>query len=268
MNVASPEGPIDDNIFGSYRRDKIWLLISDEKGDDVDKLREAFDALRSGKFVLIFDSDSREAETDMMIASEHVTFESIRTLRKEAGGLICTTVPAEVWKKLDLPFLAELFAESYAKHPVLKVLAPNDLPYDTKSAFSLTINHRRTFTGIPDADRALTISEFSKLAKGLNGLDPALAREEFGRNFRAPGHVFLLNSQPGMLNDRRGHTELASALLKMGGMFPSATICEMMGDDGKALSKDKAQDYARRYGLNYLEGAEIIEAWQSSKWSQ
>lgn len=233
----------------------------------MDKIQKAFEALRSGRFVLIFDSDSREAETDMMIASEHVTYESVRTLRKEAGGLICTTVPAHVWKKLDLPFLAELFAESYTRHPVLRGLAPNDLPYDTKSAFSLTINHRHTFTGIPDGDRALTISEFANLGKGLDGVKEDTARERFGSLFRAPGHVFLLNSQPGMLNERRGHTELSSALLTMGGMFPSATICEMMGDDGKALGKDKAQDYAERYGLTYLEGEEIIEAWKDSKWS-
>ncbi|MDW5562762.1 MAG: 3,4-dihydroxy-2-butanone-4-phosphate synthase [Methanomassiliicoccus sp.] len=230
----------------------------------MDKIGEAQAALKSGKFVLVFDSDSREAETDMMIASEHVTFESIRTLRKEAGGLICTTVPAEVSKKLDLPFLAELFVESYAKHPVLKGLAPNDLPYDTKSAFSLTINHRHTFTGIPDRDRALTISEFAKLGKQVLELDGEAARKEFGAAFRAPGHVFLLNSQPGVLNDRRGHTELVTALMKMGDMFPSATICEMMGEDGKAMRKEKAQEYARRYGVPYLEGAEIIEAWKKS----
>ncbi|MBI0583891.1 MAG: 3,4-dihydroxy-2-butanone-4-phosphate synthase [Methanomassiliicoccus sp.] len=230
----------------------------------MDNIGEAHAALRSGKFVLIFDSDSREAETDMMIASDHVTFESVRTLRKDAGGLICTTVPAEVSGKLDLPFLAELFAESYSKHPVLKGLAPNDLPYDTKSAFSLTINHRRTFTGIPDADRALTISEFAKLGKRVLDLDAETAKKEFGMAFRAPGHVFLLNSQPGVLDDRKGHTELATGLLKMAGMFPSATICEMMGDDGKALRKEKAQEYARRFGIPYLEGAEIIEAWK--KW--
>lgn len=234
----------------------------------MDKIGEAQAALRSGKFVLVFDSDSREAETDMMIASEHVTYESVRTLRREAGGLICTTVPAEVSHKLGLPFMAELFAEAYAKHPVLKGLAPNDLPYDTKSAFSLTINHRRTFTGIPDRDRALTISEFAKLGKRVVDMESDAARTEMGTAFRAPGHVFLLNSQPGVLNDRRGHTELATALMKMGEMYPSATICEMMGDDGKAMRKDKAQEYAKRYGLPYLEGADIIEAWKKSVYSK
>ena len=152
----------------------------------MDKIGEAQAALRSGKFVLVFDSDSREAETDMMIASEHVTFESVRTLRKEAGGLICTTAPAEVSRKLDLPFLAELFAESYGKHPVLKGLAPNDLPYDTKSAFSLTINHRHTFTGIPDRDRALTISEFAKLGKAYPGAEPGAGPQRAGRGFPGP----------------------------------------------------------------------------------
>jgi 3,4-dihydroxy 2-butanone 4-phosphate synthase len=235
---------------------------------DMDKFKQAYTALRSGKPILVFDSDGRERETDMMFASEHVTFESVRTLRKDAGGLICTTVPSEVWKKLDLPFLAELFVESYSKHPVLRGLAPNDLPYDTKSAFSLTINHRHTFTGIPDGDRALTISEFAKLGKRTIDLSAEEARREFGAEFRAPGHVFLLNSQPGVLNDRKGHTELCTALLKMGDMFPSATICEMMGNDGRALSKEKAQEYAKRLGLVYLEGGEIIEEWKKSKWSK
>ena len=238
------------------------------EGQNMDKLSKAFSDLREGKFVLIFDSDSREAETDMVIASEFVTPESVRAMRKEAGGLICTSSPSDMWKKLDLPFLAELFAESYAKHPVLRKLAPNDLPYDTKSAFSLTINHRKTFTGIPDRDRALTISEFAKLGKRIPDMDPEAAKDAFGADFRAPGHVFLLNSQPGVLNDRKGHTELSTALLKMEGMFPSATMCEMMGDDGKALRKEKAQEHAKRYGLAYLEGAEIVDAWKASEWSR
>ena len=150
-------------------------------------IEQAINALREGKFVLIFDSDSREAETDMVIASEKMTPESIRTMRKDAGGLICTTVPAETWEKLDLPYLAELFVEAYNKHPGLRLLAPTDLPYDTKSAFGITINHRRTFTGIPDHDRALTISEFAKLGQRVRGMTQEEAKEALGKDFRAPG---------------------------------------------------------------------------------
>jgi len=233
-----------------------------------ENLEQAINALREGKFVLIFDSDSREAETDMVIASEKMTAEAIRTLRKDAGGLICTTVPAETWQKLDLPYLAELLVEAYQKHPGLKLLAPTDLPYDTKSAFGITINHRQTFTGIPDDDRALTISEFAKFGQRAEEMTVEDAKEALGKDFRSPGHVFLLNSQSGMLNSRKGHTELSSALLKLAGMYPSATVCEMLGDDGKALTKEKAQEYAKRSNLVYIDGAEIIDAWKSSKWSR
>jgi 3,4-dihydroxy 2-butanone 4-phosphate synthase len=244
------------------------MNVSMALGTMTTNIEQAINALREGKFVLIFDSDSREAETDMVIASEKMTPESIRTMRKDAGGLICTTVPAETWEKLDLPYLAELFVEAYNKHPGLRLLAPTDLPYDTKSAFGITINHRRTFTGIPDHDRALTISEFAKLGQRVRGMTQEEAKEALGKDFRAPGHVFLLNSQPGMLDVRRGHTELASALLTLAGMYPSATVCEMLGDDGRSLRKEKAQEYASRSGLVYLDGAEIIEAWEASKWSK
>ena len=230
-------------------------------------LEQAINALREGRFVLIFDSDSREAETDMVIASEKMTYEAVRTMRKDAGGLICTTAPAETWQKLDLPYLAELFVEAYQKHPGLKLLAPNDLPYDTKSAFGITLNHRHTFTGIPDNDRALTISEFAKLGQRIKDMTAEEAKKALGKDFRSPGHVILLNSQPGMLDARKGHTELSSALLTMAGMYPSATVCEMLGEDGKALRKEKAQEYAKRSGIVYLDGAEIIDAWKANKWS-
>ncbi len=115
-----------------------------ERDMNMGPVDDAIRALKNGEIVLIFDSEGRERETDMVIASEHVTYESIRTLRKEAGGLICTTVPSSTWEKIDLPFLAEVLGEASKAHPLLALLAPDDLPYDTKSAFSLTINHRRT----------------------------------------------------------------------------------------------------------------------------
>jgi len=231
-------------------------------------LTRAMEDIKAGRFVLVFDSDSREAETDMAIASRFVDHDAVRRMRREAGGLICTIAPAETWRRLGLPYMAELFAESYERHPALRLLAPDDLPYDTKSAFSITINHRKTFTGIPDRDRALTISEFAKLGMRAAGMTDEEARAEFGGSFRAPGHVFLLNSQPKVLDERRGHTELLTGLLKLAGEYPSATICEMMGDDGRSLPKEEAKRYAERNGLAFVEGAEIIEAWEQSEWSQ
>lgn len=222
----------------------------------------AMQELASGRVVLVYDADGREEETDMVIASEHVTPEAIRILRKSAGGLICTTADVRIQKALGLPFLTELFLGMAEHYPVMKELMPNDIPYDVKSAFGITINHRKTFTGITDNDRALTITEFSTLAKRALTSQDGWAKREFGKNFRAPGHIHLLNTSERILETRFGHTELATALVIMAGLVPSATVCEMMGDDGKALSKAQAKVYAEKNRLAFLEGADIIEAWR------
>ncbi|MCG7844430.1 MAG: 3,4-dihydroxy-2-butanone-4-phosphate synthase [Methanomassiliicoccales archaeon] len=227
-----------------------------------DEILRALQDIQIGKMVLIFDSDDRERETDMTIASQFVTPASIREMRKNAGGLICTTAHNDICRKLDMPFLADVLENNHDKHPVLKNLAPNDIPYDTKSAFSITINHRRTFTGITDNDRALTVSEFAKLAKESYSMSDDDARVAFGKSFRAPGHIHLLNSTPQLLSKRKGHTELATAMMVLAGVTPSATICEMMGDDGNALSKEKAKRYAQRFDLCFLEGKDIIDFWK------
>ncbi len=159
------------------------------------ELERALTALRAGRIVLVFDFDDRERETDMVVASEFVTPEVIRTMRKDAGGLICTTVHSDIRERIETPYLADVFNDVSDRYPVMSCLTPNDIPYDTKSAFSITINHRGTFTGITDKDRALTISEFAKLAKASLGTENGWARDEFGRHFRAPGHVPLLNAR-------------------------------------------------------------------------
>ncbi|MCX6651006.1 MAG: 3,4-dihydroxy-2-butanone-4-phosphate synthase [Methanomassiliicoccales archaeon] len=223
---------------------------------------DAMKDICEGKMVFIFDSDNREKETDMTIASQFVTSASIREMRKNAGGLICTTVDNDICRKLDMPFLVDVLACNHRQHPVLELLSPNDIPYDTKSAFSITINHRKTFTGVTDNDRALTVSEFAKLAQETVSMSDEEARTEFGKRFRSPGHIHMLNSTPQLLSKRKGHTELATAMMVLAGVTPSATICEMMGDDGYALSKEKAKKYAKRFDLCFLEGKDIIEFWK------
>jgi 3,4-dihydroxy 2-butanone 4-phosphate synthase len=227
--------------------------------------RAALEALGRGQFVMVYDSDRRERETDLVVASQFVTPEHIRRMRKDGGGLICTTVPATAWKRLGIPYLADLFNEARGSHPLLGELVPNDIPYDIKSAFAITINHRRTFTGVTDRDRALTISQFSKMvgeALGFSGPDEEL-RKTFGRLFRAPGHVTLLNASEGLLSTRSGHTEMATALVSESGLIPSATICEMMADNGKALSKTAAMAYAGDNGLCFLDGNDVKSFWES-----
>ena len=228
-----------------------------------DLITKACEELRNGKMVLVYDADGREEETDMVIASEFVDQDIVRTYRKDAGGLICVTIPPETRHCIGIPYMVDVLQNSKGLYPILDGLKANDIPYDAKSSFSLTINHRKTFTGITDRDRALTISEFAKIVQLSRSCDNGHAADTFAKNFRSPGHVHLLNASEKLVLDRQGHTELATALMVLAGLTPTATICEMMGDDGRALSKNRAQKYAADNSLLYLEGREIIKSWKA-----
>ncbi|MCL2143117.1 MAG: 3,4-dihydroxy-2-butanone-4-phosphate synthase [Methanomassiliicoccaceae archaeon] len=224
------------------------------------RIENAVSDIRNGKIVLVYDFDDRERETDMVIASQFVTPDTIRTMRKDAGGLICTTTPHSIAKELGLPFMSDVFYDDSVKYPLLRAMAPDDIPYDnTRSSFGITVNHRRTYTGITDNDRALTIREY---ARTIFSDSPAEKRiEALGNNFRAPGHVHLLNTSSNILENRKGHTELATALMILSGVDPSATICEMLGDVGNAMSKNDVKRYASSKGLTFIEGDDILKAW-------
>ena len=225
-------------------------------------IEQVLNDIRNGKIVLVYDFDDRERETDMTIASEFIDYQKVRTMRKDAGGLLCTTTPLSVAKELGLPFLSDIFWDASEKYPLLKGMAPNDIPYDnTKSSFGVTINHRNTYTGITDSDRALTIKSY---VETIFADRPAERRiEDLGKNFRAPGHVHLLNTSEKILENRKGHTELCTALMIMAGVKPSATICEMMGDDGGSRKKEEVLEYAERNGMSFITGDEVIAAWHA-----
>lgn len=228
-------------------------------------LEAALRALRDGQPVLLYDADGREEETDIVIASQCATPELIRQLRTDGGGLLCTAIGPAQHTLLDLPWLSDLLADAAQAHPVLAGMMPDDIQYDaSKPAFGLTINHRSTFTGITDADRANTIQELARFFDQHAAGTPAAARQAFGKEFRAPGHVILLNGAPNGLADRQGHTELSLELLQQAGMVPCSTICEMMGADGNALSRADAEAYAAAKGLVFLTGADVLESWQAN----
>jgi 3,4-dihydroxy 2-butanone 4-phosphate synthase len=220
-------------------------------------LSRAAELLRAGRPILLYDADGREEECDLFYAAEHATPAAVRTLRQEAGGLVFLAVDPRVGRALELPFLQDLYAEDGARHPVLKRLIPNDIKYDTRSSFSLTINHRQTFTGITDNDRSLTIQEFAKLAKA-----PDVAA--FGQGFRAPGHVHLCVGADRLLHQRKGHTEIAVALARLAGVTPVLAGAEMLADDGRARRKADAQAWADAHGTVLLNGKDVEQAWTAA----
>lgn len=220
----------------------------------------AIKSLQNGNMILLFDAEDREGETDFVVPAERVTPEHIYQMRRDGGGLICVAVHPIASRKLGLPFYADLLKHTdlNGTGSMLKKLVEKsgDIPYDSRSSFSLWVNHRDTFTGISDNDRALTISRLGAFVKhAMNGSNVDLASE-----FRSPGHVSLLRAADRLVNERRGQTELSVALAELAHITPSMAICEMLnGSTGLALSMEDAQTYAREHGLVFVEGKDVIK---------
>ncbi|MBU0761988.1 MAG: 3,4-dihydroxy-2-butanone-4-phosphate synthase [Candidatus Altiarchaeota archaeon] len=202
---------------------------------------DALSSLRRGFPILLFDSSGREDEVDYVMPANAIKPETIRTMRKECGGLICLAISGEFAKTLDLPYMVELMS----KDDRVRGLIPERTAYGDKPAFSLSINHRSTYTGVTDNDRAFTIAEFAKLK----------TNEELVKSFYAPGHVHLLIAK--RLSDRRGHTELSIELSNRACIAPAMVLCEMMGDDGTALSVSDAKTYAEKNRIQFVDGGQL-----------
>lgn len=221
-------------------------------------ISQAIKSLKLGKFVLIYDADGREEEVDLVVGSQFTTPPHIKVMRKDGGGLIFMMVHSSIARKLRLPYLSDMFNEAGNRYRVLRELISHDIPYDKKSSFSITIDHRKTFTGITDEDRAFTISEFAKLA---NESDPKVALRLFGERFRSPGSVPICIASDKPLQNRLGHTELSTALADLARITPVLTGCEMLSNSNRALPKEIAIEYAKKHDLVFLEGKDIVDAW-------
>ena len=225
---------------------------------------KALEDIRQGKVILVYDFDDREGETDITVASQFVTYEIIKSMRKNAGGLVCTTTPFDRARDLGLPYMADVYYDDSNRFPLLKAMAPNDIPYDnTKSSFGVTINHRKTYTGITDRDRALTISRYAEVI--FQDKPDSEIIKDIGEEFRSPGHVHLLNATEHILTKRKGHTELCTAMMYMAGVKPSATICEMMGDDGRSMTKKGVMKFAEENDISFVTGEQVISKWEDFK---
>ncbi|RQW79980.1 MAG: 3,4-dihydroxy-2-butanone-4-phosphate synthase [Methanothrix sp.] len=229
-------------------------------------INDAIRALAAGEAILLYDFDNRERETDLMVAAQFITPQLVFQMRRDAGGLICVALDPNACAILGLPYFADILKQVSTFGSGFEAIKSiyerdGDIPYDTKSSFSLWVNHRKTYTGITDIDRALTIRELAVISQ------KALAGDSvsFGAEFRSPGHVPLLRTAPGLLRDRRGQTELSIILAREAGIIPVIVMCEMLdGKTGKALSIEDAKEYAAAHALAFAEGREVAELFERS----
>jgi 3,4-dihydroxy 2-butanone 4-phosphate synthase len=148
----------------------------------------------------------------------------------------------------------DMIADMGKVNPVFSKLTEGKAAYGDKPSFSISVNHRSTYTGITDHDRALTISKMAEICKEID----SAGVEEFAKDFRAPGHVPILIASKRLLHDRMGHTELCVYLAKLTGIVPAVAICEMMDSaTHRALTIEAAQEYASKFNIPLIDASEL-----------
>ena len=225
----------------------------------------AIAAFRQGNPVCLFDSDKREGETDLLFPASFAQPATMRQLRQDCGGLLFLAIGHDVGEAFGMPFLQDLHTHDalMQQYPILSELKTNDLRYDSRSAFTLSINHRETYTGITDYDRALTTRRFAELAATVvdENLSKKDAQQRMGMEFRTPGHIPVCRESEGGLLKRQGHTELAVGIARLAQLVPVVIGAEMLQPDGDgALSVNEARIWAQERGIPFLEGSEVIAA--------
>ena len=166
----------------------------------VNTIEEVVEALKKGEIIIVTDEPDRENEGDMIQAAEFATGESLNTMASLAKGLICMPMSKFYAEKLKLD---QMVADNTDNH---------------ETAFTVSVDHIDTTTGISAWERALTAN---KLAED----------EAKPEDFRRPGHMFPLVAKKDGIFVRRGHTEATVDLLKIAGLKKldsAAKLCKMM----------------------------------------
>ena len=184
-------------------------------------IEEALQDLRNGRVILVTDDEDRENEGDMICAAEFATTENVNLMASVAKGLICMPMSEEFCRKLQIP---QMVSENTDNH---------------ETAFTVSIEHVETTTGISAAERGFT-------ARACTDDDAK------PQDFRRPGHMFPITAKRHGALDRNGHTEATVALLRLAGLKQCGLCCEIMKDDGTMMRKSELFELAEKYDMKFI----------------
>lgn len=184
-------------------------------------IEEALEDLRKGKIILVTDDPERENEGDFICAAEFATTENINFMATYGKGLICMPMSEQYVEKLKIP----------------QMVATNTDNHET--AFTVSIDHVTTSTGISAAERSIT---------AMACVDENVRPEDF----RRPGHMFPLLAKKNGVLERGGHTEAVVDLCRLAGLKECGLCCEIMREDGTMMRTDELFGLAETFGIKFI----------------
>lgn len=190
-------------------------------------IEEAVQDLKEGRIIIVVDDEDRENEGDFVALAEKATPDVINFMIKHGRGLVCAPITEERAQELDLPPMVHHNTDYHG------------------TAFTVSIDHVDTTTGISAHERARTIQAL---------IDPSTRPQ----SFRRPGHIFPLIAKNGGVLRRAGHTEAAIDLAKLAGSFPAAVICEVIKEDGTMARLPDLYRFAREHQMKLIAIKDLI----------
>jgi 3,4-dihydroxy 2-butanone 4-phosphate synthase / GTP cyclohydrolase II len=191
-------------------------------------IREAIAELQAGRMIVVVDDEDRENEGDVIIAAEKITPEAVNFMATHARGLICLAITGQRADALELSQVAPRYSSLGG----------------TAFTVSIDAKGRGVTTGISAYDRCQTI---------LAAIDSRARPEDLAR----PGHVFPLRARRDGVLERRGHTEAAVDLARLGGLNPSGVICEILNDDGTMARLPDLARFCAKHDLKMISVTEL-----------
>ncbi|WP_028561345.1 bifunctional 3,4-dihydroxy-2-butanone-4-phosphate synthase/GTP cyclohydrolase II [Paenibacillus pinihumi] len=193
-----------------------------------DTIEDAIYDLILGKPIIVVDDEDRENEGDLIALADRITPEVINFMITEARGLVCVPITHERAEQLELPPMVNHNTDYYG------------------TAFTVSIDHISTTTGISAHERAMTVKSL---------IDPNSGPADY----RRPGHIFPLIAKDGGVLRRAGHTEAAVDLAKMSGAEPAAVICEIINEDGTMSRLPDLLKFKEKHSLKLITIQELIQ---------
>ena len=184
-------------------------------------IEEALEDLRRGKIILVTDDEDRENEGDFICAAQFATTENINFMATHGKGLICMPMSEEYVEKLKLPQMVENNTDNH------------------ETAFTVSIDHITTTTGISAVERSITA-----LACVKEDAKP--------EDFRRPGHMFPLKAKKNGVLERNGHTEATVDLCRLAGLKECGLCCEIMREDGTMMRTEELSKLAQQYQMKFI----------------
>ncbi len=188
---------------------------------EYDSIEQALEDLRAGKIILCTDDPDRENEGDMICAAEFATTENVNMMASVAKGLICMPISKAIAAKLHLP---QMVRDNTDNH---------------ETAFTVSVDHISTTTGISAEERGVTARKLADVAA-------------IPSDFRRPGHMFPLVARAGGVLKREGHTEATVDLMRLAGLTEAGLCCEVMRDDGLMMRSSELRKLANKLGLKLI----------------